>query len=68
MLFTHLSGTRGPIKFLWDASHWIGPCLKPVQINRLVRVRVIAVAIFALLFAQWSVAAYACPSPSVQPT
>jgi hypothetical protein len=26
--------------------------------------RVIAVAIFALLFAQWSVAAYACPSPA----
>lgn len=35
-----------------------------MQISRLVRVRVIAVAIFALLFAQWSVAAYACPSPS----
>ena len=26
--------------------------------------RVIAVAIFALLFAQWSVASYVCPSPS----
>jgi hypothetical protein len=28
--------------------------------------RVIAVAIFALLFAQWSVAAYACPLPATQ--
>ncbi len=33
-----------------------------VRVNRLLRVRVIAVAIFALLFAQWSVAAYACPA------
>jgi hypothetical protein len=35
-----------------------------VRINRLIRVRVIAITIFALLFAQWSVAAYACPSPA----
>jgi hypothetical protein len=33
-----------------------------VRISRLIRVRVITVAIFALLFAQWSIAAYACPS------
>jgi hypothetical protein len=37
-----------------------------VQIDRLVRVRVIAVAIVALLFAQWSVAAYACPLLATQ--
>ena len=36
--------------------------LTPMRINRLIRVRVIAMTIFALLFAQWSVAAYACPS------
>ena len=33
-----------------------------MRVNRLLRVRVVAVAIFALLFAQWSVAAYACPA------
>lgn len=33
-----------------------------MRINRPIRVRVIAIAIFALLFAQLSVAAYACPS------
>lgn len=33
-----------------------------VQVNRLLRVRVIAVTLLALLFAQFSVAAYACPS------
>ena len=33
-----------------------------MRINRRIRVRVIGVAIFALLFAQLSVAAYACPS------
>jgi hypothetical protein len=38
-----------------------------VRVNRLLRVRVIAVAIFALLFAQWNVAAYACPSPAPAP-
>jgi len=36
--------------------------MKPVRFSRLIRVRVIAMTIFALLFAQWSVAAYACPS------
>lgn len=33
-----------------------------MRISRPIRVRVITVTIFALLFAQWSVAAYACPS------
>ena len=32
-----------------------------MRISRFVRVRVIATTILALLFAQWSVAAYACP-------
>jgi hypothetical protein len=32
-----------------------------VRANRLIRVRVIAIAIFALLFAQLSLAAYVCP-------
>ncbi|MGH6610676.1 MAG: hypothetical protein ACRECQ_10490 [Burkholderiaceae bacterium] len=34
--------------------------------SRLYRVRVIAITLFALLFAQWSVAAYACPSIEAQ--
>ena len=33
-----------------------------MRVNRLSRVRVIAITLFALLFAQWSVAAYACPT------
>ena len=37
-----------------------------MRINRLFRVRVIAIAIFALLFAQLSVAAYACPSSATR--
>ena len=39
-----------------------------MRVNRLLRLRVVAVTIFALLFAQWSVAAYACPSSTPQET
>ena len=37
-----------------------------VLANRLLRVRVIGVTLVALLFAQWSVAAYACPLKASQ--
>ena len=38
------------------------PTAKTVRVKPIFRVRVIAITIFALLFAQWNVAAYACPS------
>jgi hypothetical protein len=40
--------------------------LKNVGVKPVFRVRVIAITIFALLFAQWNVAAYACPSPTAR--
>lgn len=38
-----------------------------MRLNRLIRVRVIAITLFALLFAQLSVAAYACPYLTAMP-
>lgn len=40
------------------------PTAKTVRVKPFFHVRVIAITIFALLFAQWNVAAYACPSPT----
>ena len=42
------------------------PTAKTLRVKPLFRVRVIAITIFALMFAQWNVAAYACPSPTAR--
>ena len=52
--------------FLYDRSNWSSRNLNSVRLNRLLRIRVVAVAIGALLFAQLSVAAYACPSSTTR--
>lgn len=41
---------------------------KTARVKPRSRVRVIAITIFALLFAQWNIAAYACPSPTAPGT
>ena len=37
-----------------------------MRVSRVFRLRVITITLLALLFAQWSVAAYACPSVEAQ--
>lgn len=51
---------------MYDPLHRPKPYLNLVRVNRLLRLRVVAITIFALLFAQWSVASYSCPSSAPQ--
>ena len=48
---------------MYDAFNHL-TVLSLVRVNCFLRVRVITTAVFALLFAQLSVAAYACPLPA----